>query len=40
MRRQADQIVVVTRFQFSKEGSLDMRMLTPGDRSPDGLTIP
>ena len=29
MRRQADQIVVVTRFQFSKEGTLDMRMLTP-----------
>jgi protein TonB len=34
MRRQADQIVVVTRFQFSKEGTLDMRMLTPGERSP------
>jgi protein TonB len=33
MRRQADQIVVVTRFQFSKEGTLDMRMLTP-DASP------
>jgi protein TonB len=30
MRRQADQIVVVTRFQFSQEGTLDMRMLTPG----------
>ena len=29
MRRQADQIVVVTRFQFSKEGTLDMRMLAP-----------
>jgi protein TonB len=29
MRRQADQILVVTRFQFSKEGTLDMRMLTP-----------
>ncbi len=29
MRRQADQIVVVTRFQFSKEGGLDMRVFTP-----------
>lgn len=34
MRRQADQIVVVTRFQFSKEGVLDMRMLTPGAPKP------
>lgn len=33
MRRQADQMVVVTRFQFSKEGALDMQMLTP-DVSP------
>jgi periplasmic protein TonB len=29
MRRQADQMVVVTRFQFTKEGTLDMRMLSP-----------
>ena len=34
MRRQADQIVVVTRFQFSKEGTLDMRMLTPDTPPP------
>lgn len=34
MRRQADQIVVVTRFQFSNEGTLDMRMLTPGALPP------
>jgi protein TonB len=34
MRRQADQIVVVTRFQFSNEGTLDMRMLTPGALQP------
>ena len=34
MRRQADQIVVVTRFQFSKEGTLGMRMLTPGTPQP------
>lgn len=34
MRRQADQIVVVTRFQFSKEGTLDMRMLTPNAQQP------
>jgi len=34
MRRQADQIVVVTRFQFSKEGVLDMRMLTPDALQP------
>jgi len=34
MRRQADQIVVVTRFQFSKEGVLDMRMLTPDPLQP------
>jgi protein TonB len=34
MRRQADQIVVVTRFQFFKEGALNMRMLTQGDSSP------
>jgi protein TonB len=40
MRRQADQLVVVTRFQFSKEGGLDMRMLTPGARSPEGRISP
>jgi protein TonB len=40
MRRQADQIVVVTRFQFSKEGTLDMRMLTPGEGSPEGRSSP
>jgi protein TonB len=34
MRRQADQIVVVTRFQFSKEGVLDMRMVTPDALQP------
>jgi protein TonB len=34
MRRQADQIVVVTRFQFSKEGALDLRMLTPAVPKP------
>jgi protein TonB len=34
MLRQADQMVVVTRFQFSKEGGLDMRMLAPSARSP------
>jgi hypothetical protein len=34
MRRQADQIVVVTRFQFSKEGVLDMRMSTPDALQP------
>jgi hypothetical protein len=34
MRRQADLIVVVTRFQFSKEGVLDMRMLTPAASKP------
>ena len=34
MRRQADQIVVVTRFQFSKEGTLDMRMLAPTGLQP------
>lgn len=34
MRRQADLIVVVTRFQFSKEGVLDMRMLTPAAPKP------
>jgi protein TonB len=34
MRRQADQIVVVTRFQFSKEGALDLRMLTPAAPKP------
>lgn len=27
MRRQADQMVVVTRFQFSKDGTLETRML-------------
>jgi protein TonB len=40
MRRQADQMVVVTRFQFSKEGTLGMRMLTPGDLGPDGPIRP
>jgi len=40
MRRQADQIVVVTRFQFSKEGTLGMRMLTPGERNPEGRSSP
>lgn len=34
MRRQADQIVVVTRFQFSQEGTLDMRMLSPDTQQP------
>jgi hypothetical protein len=34
MRRQADQIVVVTRFQFSREGVLDMRMLSPAAPKP------
>ena len=34
MRRQADQIVVVTRFQFSNDGTMDMRMLTPGALQP------
>lgn len=34
MRRQADQIVVVTRFQFSQEGTLDMRMLSPDAQQP------
>lgn len=34
MRRQADQIVVVTRFQFSKEGVLDMQVLAPAALPP------
>jgi protein TonB len=34
MRRQADQIVVVTRFQFSKDGSLETRMLAAQPRQP------
>jgi protein TonB len=34
MRRQADQIVVVTRFQFTKEGALDMQMLSPDAQQP------
>ena len=34
MRRQADQIVVVTRFQFSKEGVLDMQVLAPATLPP------
>jgi protein TonB len=40
MRRQADHIVVVTRFQFSREGTLDMRMLTPVERNPEGRSSP
>jgi protein TonB len=34
MRRQADQIVVVTRFQFSKDGNLETRMLAAQPRQP------
>jgi protein TonB len=34
MRRQADQIVVVTRFQFSKEGTLETRMLAAEPKRP------
>ena len=34
MRRQATQIVVVTRFQFSKEGTLDTRMLAVDEVQP------
>ena len=34
MRRQATQIVVVTRFQFSKEGTLDTRMLAADEVQP------
>jgi protein TonB len=34
MRRQADQIVVVTRFQFSKDGALDTRMLAAEPKRP------
>ncbi|PUE61645.1 energy transducer TonB [Limnohabitans sp. 2KL-17] len=34
MRRQATQIVVVTRFQFSKEGTLDTRMLAADELQP------
>ena len=34
MRRQATQIVVVTRFQFSKEGTLDTRMLAAEAKQP------
>jgi protein TonB len=34
MRRQADQIVVVTRFQFSKDGNLETRMLATQPRQP------
>ncbi len=35
MRRQADQLVVVTRFQFSKEGTLQTRLLATDPSSPD-----
>jgi periplasmic protein TonB len=34
MRRQADQIVVVTRFHFSNEGVLDMQVLAPAALQP------
>lgn len=34
MRRQADQMVVVTRFQFSKEGTLETRMLAAEPKRP------
>ena len=34
MRRQADQIVVVTRFQFSKDGTLETRMLAAEPKRP------
>lgn len=34
MRRQADQIVVVTRFQFSKDGALETRMLAAEPQRP------
>ena len=34
MRRQADQIVVVTRFQFSKDGTLETRMLAAEPQRP------
>lgn len=34
MRRQADQLVVVTRFQFAQDGTLATRMLAPERRQP------
>lgn len=34
MRRQADQLVVVTRFQFSKEGTLQTHILAPEHQRP------
>lgn len=34
MRRQADQLVVVTRFQFAKDGTLETRMMANDPRQP------
>jgi hypothetical protein len=34
MRRQADQLVVVTRFQFAQDGTLATRLLAPERRQP------
>ena len=34
MRRQADQMVVVTRFQFSRDGTLQTQLSGPADQRP------
>jgi hypothetical protein len=34
MKRQADQLVVVTRFNFARDETLETRMLAPSSKAP------